>query len=188
MKNSFPTLSSERICLRQWREADRDAFAAMNADPRVMEFFRSPLTRDESDALVDGIEKHFRERNYGLWAVEVPAVAPFIGFAGLHFAQFSAPFTPCVEIGWRLAYDHWGHGYATEAARLALGYGFNTLALPEIVSFTSTANQRSRAVMERLGMRRDAADDFDRPTLPEGHPLRRHVLYRLDAESYFAKG
>jgi RimJ/RimL family protein N-acetyltransferase len=183
--NRFPTLSSGRIRLRQWREADRDPFAAMNSDPRVMEFFRSPLTRDESDTLVDHIERHFLERNYGLWAVEVTDIAPFIGFAGLHFAQFSAPFTPCVEIGWRLAYDYWGRGYATEAARLALDHGFGTLALSEIVSFTSATNHRSRAVMERLGMRRDAEDDFDRPSLPEGHPLRRHVLYRLDRASYF---
>ena len=160
----------------------------MNADPRVMEFFRSTLSQDESDALADGIEKHLREHNYGLWALEVPGVAPFIGFTGLHYAQFSAPFTPCVEIGWRLAYDYWGYGYATEAARLALAHGFGPLALAEIVSFTSETNLRSRAVMERLGMRRDPADDFDRPALPEGHPLRRHVLYRLDAGSYGAKG
>jgi RimJ/RimL family protein N-acetyltransferase len=186
--NGIPTLYGERVSLRQWRAADRDAFAAMNADPRVMEFFRATLSRVESDALVDGIEKHFRERNYGLWAVEIPGVAPFIGFTGLHFAQFSAPFTPCVEVGWRLAFEYWGHGYATEAARLALGYGFETLALPEIVSFTSATNARSRAVMERLGMRRDPKDDFDRPALPEGHPLRRHVLYRIDAGSYSAKG
>ena len=185
--NSVPTLSSGRICLRQWREADRDAFAALNSDPRVMEFFRSPLTRAESDVLVDHIQEHFRERNYGLWAVEVLDVAPFIGFTGLHFAQFSAPFTPCVEVGWRLAYDYWGHGYATEAARLALGYGFGTLTLPEIVSFTSVINHRSRAVMERLGMRRDPNDDFDRPSLPEGHPLRRHVLYRIDSRAYSAR-
>ena len=183
--NRVPTLSSERICLRQWCEADREAFAAVNSDPRVMEFFRSPLTRDESDTLVDGIERHFREGNYGLWALEVPGVAPFIGFTGLHFAQFDAHFTPCVEIGWRLAHDYWGHGYATEAARLALDHGFAALALSEIVSFTSATNHRSRAVMERLGMRRDPNDDFDRPALPEGHPLRRHVLYRLDSASYF---
>jgi ribosomal-protein-alanine N-acetyltransferase len=185
--NNLPILASGRICLRPWRETDREPFAAMNADPRVMEFFRGTLSGDESDALVDHIERHFRERNYGLWAVEVADVAPFIGFAGLHFTQFSAPFTPCVEIGWRLACDYWGHGYATEAARLALGHGFGTLALPEIVSFTSTTNHRSRAVMERLGMRRDPNDDFDRPSLPEGHPLRRHVLYRLDSGSYFGR-
>ena len=185
---SAPTLSTARLRLRRWRDADRDVFAAMNADPRVMEFFRSTLSQDESDALADGIEKHLRDRNYGLWALEVPGVAPFIGFTGLHFAQFSAPFTPCVEIGWRLAYGYWGYGYATEAARLALAHGFGALALAEIVSFTSVTNLRSRAVMERLGMRRDPADDFDRPALPEGHPLRRHVLYRLDAGSYGAKG
>jgi RimJ/RimL family protein N-acetyltransferase len=112
-------------------------------------------------------------------------VAPFIGFTGLNWARFDAFFTPAVEIGWRLAFDHWGHGYATEAARLALAHGFGPLALPEIISFTSAVNRRSRAVMERLGMRRDAKDDFDRPTLPEGHRLRPHVLYRLDRTSYF---
>ena len=186
--NSPPTLSSDRICLRPWREADREAFAAMNADPRVMEFFRSTLRRDQSDALTDGIEKHLRERNYGLWAFEVPGLAAFIGFTGLDFARFNAPFTPCVEVGWRLAYEYWGQGYATEAARLALAHGFDVLALPEIVSYTSTANRRSRAVMERLGVRRDADDDFDHPKLPEGHPLQRQVLYRLDAGSYWAKG
>lgn len=177
--STFVTLSSGRIRLRQWRDADREAFAAMNSDARVMEFFRSPLSRAESDAMVDRIEHHFSEHNFGLWAVEVPDVAPFIGFAGLAVARFSAHFTPCVELGWRLAFEHWGHGYATEAARLALDYAFATLALPEVVSFTSATNHRSRAVMERLGMRRDPADDFDYPGLPESHPLRRHVLYRL---------
>jgi RimJ/RimL family protein N-acetyltransferase len=156
----------------------------MNADPRVMEFFRGRLNRVESNAMVDHIEEHFSERGFGLWAIEVPAIAPFIGFAGLAVPRFSAHFTPCVEVGWRLAFEHWGHGYATEAARLALGYGFETLALPEVVSFTSVTNHRSRAVMERLGMRRDPADDFDHPALPEGHSLRRHVLYRVGSTSY----
>jgi RimJ/RimL family protein N-acetyltransferase len=177
------TLSGGRVCLRRWRDEDREAFAAMNSDARVMEFFPRPLTRVESDAMVDRIEKHFSEHGFGLWAVEVPGVAPFIGFAGLTWARFSAPFTPCVEAGWRLAFEHWGHGYATEAARLALGYGFGALALREVVSFTSATNQRSRTVMERLGMRRDPAEDFDYPSFPEGHPLRRHVLYRLGADS-----
>lgn len=172
-------LFSDRIRLRRWHDEDREAFATMNADAQVMEFFASRLSRVESDAMVDRIEAHFSERGFGLWAIEVPEVAPFIGFAGLSVPRFSARFMPCVEVGWRLAFEHWGHGYATEAARLALGYGFGTLALPEIVSFTSATNQRSRAVMERLGMRRDPADDFDHPALPEGHPLRRHVLYRL---------
>jgi RimJ/RimL family protein N-acetyltransferase len=157
----------------------------MNADVRVMEFFPSRLSRAESDTMVDYIEAHFSERGFGLWAIEVPDVAPFIGFTGLAVPRFSAHFTPCVEVGWRLAFAHWGHGYATEAARLALGYGFGTLALSDVVSFTSTTNHRSRAVMERLGMRRDPADDFDHPAVPEGHPLRRHVLYRLGSGSYF---
>ena len=180
------TLSGGRVRLRRWRDEDREAFAAMNADARVMEFFRSPLGRAESDAMVDRIGKHFDDHGFGLWAVEVPGVAPFVGFAGLAIARFAAPFAPCVEIGWRLAFEHWGHGYATEAARLALGHGFGALALPEIVSFTSATNGHSRAVMERLGMRRDPVDDFDHPALPESHPLRRHVLYRLGSASYRA--
>ena len=181
--SAFVTLSSVRVCLRRWREEDREAFAAMNSDARVMEFFRSPLNRVESDAMVDRIQKHFSEHDFGLWAIEVAGVTPFIGFAGLCVARFSAHFTPCVEVGWRLAFEHWGHGYATEAARLALGYGFEALALSEVVSFTSATNHRSRAVMERLGMRRDPADDFDYPSFPERHPLRAHVLYRLGSDS-----
>jgi RimJ/RimL family protein N-acetyltransferase len=181
--SDFPTLSSGRIYLRQWRDEDRDAFAAMNSDVRVMEFFRSPLSRVESDAMVEGIARHFRERGFGLWAVEVPGVAAFVGFAGLAVPSFTAHFTPCVEVGWRLAFEYRGRGYATEAAQLALGHAFGTLALSEVVSFTSAGNHRSRAVMERLGMRRDPADDFDYPVLPEGHPLRPHVLYRLRSDS-----
>ena len=181
----FVTLSSGRVCLRRWRDEDREAFAAMNSDARVMEFFRGRLSRVESDAMVDRIQKHFSEHDFGLWAIELPGVAPFIGFAGFDVARFSAPFTPCVEVGWRLAFEHWGHGYATEAARLALGFGFGTLALSDVVSFTSATNHRSRAVMERLGMRRDPVEDFDYPSFPEGHPLRRHVLYRLGSGSYF---
>jgi RimJ/RimL family protein N-acetyltransferase len=177
--SALVTLSSGRIRLRQWRDDDRETFAAMNSDARVMEFFPSLLTRDQSDAMVHYLRKYIDQNGFGLWAVEVPGVAPFIGFTGLNAPRFDAHFTPCVEIGWRLAFDYWGRGYATEAARLALGHGFGTLALAEVVSFTSVANQRSRAVMERLGMRRDPADDFDHPALPEAHPLRRHVLYRL---------
>ena len=134
--------------------------------------------------MVDYIEAHFDERNFGLWAIEVPDVAPFIGFAGLAVPRFSAHFTPCVEVGWRLAFEHWGQGYATEAARLALDYGFGTVALSEIVAFTTETNHRSRAVMKRLGMRHDPAEDFDHPAIAEGHPIRRHVLYRLESASY----
>jgi RimJ/RimL family protein N-acetyltransferase len=181
-------MSGSRVLLRPWREEDRDAFAALNADPRVMEFFHHPLSRAESDVMAGHLVAHFDKRGFGLWAVEVPGVAPFIGFTGIAVPAFGAHFTPCMEIGWRLAFAHWGQGYATEAARLALGYGFGTLALSEIVSFTSTANRRSRAVMERLGMQRDPVDDFDHPGLPEGHPLRRHVLYRLRADACFSPG
>lgn len=183
--SAFVTLSSDRVCLRPWRDEDREAFAAMNSDARVMEFFRSPLSRVQSNAMVDRIQKHFSEHGFGLWAIEVPGVASFIGFAGLDVVRFSAHFTPCVEVGWRLAFEHWGLGYATEAARLALGHAFETLALSEVVSFTSATNHRSRAVMERLGMRRDPTEDFDYPSFPDGHPLRRHVLYRLGSASYF---
>ena len=179
------TLSGGRVCLRPWCDQDRAPFAVMNADARVMEFFRSGLSRAESDAMVDHIQAHFNKHGFGLWAIAVPGVAPFTGFAGLSVPTFSAHFTPCVEVGWRLASDYWGQGYATEAARLALGYGFGALALSEVVSFTTATNYRSRAVMERLRMRRDPVDDFDYPALPEGHPLRRHVLYRLGSVSYF---
>jgi RimJ/RimL family protein N-acetyltransferase len=176
-------LSGGRVCLRPWREEDRDAFAVMNADARVMAFFRGCLSRAESDTMVDHIQKHFDRHGFGLWAIELPGVAPFIGFTGLSVPGFSAHFTPCVEVGWRLAFEHWGHGYATEAARVALGYAFGTLALSDVVSFTSVGNHRSRSVMERLGMRHDPADDFDHPSFSEGHPLRRHVLYRLSSGS-----
>ena len=172
-------LPGARVVLRPWRDQDRAAFAAMNADERVMEFFPRRLSRADSDALADTIQAHFATHGFGLWAVEVPGIAPFIGFAGLAVPRFTAAFTPCVEIGWRLAVDHWSKGYATEAARLALGYGFEALGLAEIVSFTAATNLRSRAVMERLGMQRNPMDDFDHPAMHEGHPLRRHVLYRL---------
>ncbi len=173
-----PSLRTPRLCLRQWRDEDRAPFAAMNADPVVMEFFPDTLSHAESDAAVDRIREHIDRHGYGLWAVEVPGVADFIGFVGLAVPRFESHFTPCVEIGWRLAREHWGRGYATEAAHAALEFGFLDLALNEIVSFTATTNRRSQAVMERIGMTRSPDDDFDHPSLPEGHPLRRHVLYR----------
>jgi RimJ/RimL family protein N-acetyltransferase len=173
-----PTLQTPRLRLRPWRDADLAPIAEMNADPRVMEFFPKLLDRAESDLLVTRIRDHFARHGFGLWAVEVPGVADFIGFVGLAIPRFEAHFTPCVEIGWRLAREHWGRGYATEAARAALAFGFRDLALQEIVSFTTAANVRSRAVMERIGMTWSPEDDFDHPALPEGHPLRRHVLYR----------
>lgn len=176
----YPELTTARLRLRAWRDADLPAFATLNADPRVTEFMPGPLDRAESDAMVARIRAHWAERGFGLWAVEVPGVDSFVGYVGLSVPRFElATVTPCVEIGWRLAAAHWGRGYATEAARAALDHGFGALGLTEIVSFTVPANRRSRAVMERLGMVRNPAEDFDHPLLPEGHPLRRHVLYRL---------
>lgn len=171
-------LRTDRLLLRPWREADLAPFAAINADPEVMAHFPAPLDRAASDATVARIRAHFDRHGFGLWAVEVPGAAAFIGFVGLSTAAFEARFTPCVEVGWRLARDHWGRGYATEAARASLRFGFERLGLDEVVSFTAEANARSRAVMERIGMTRSPGDDFDHPSLPEGHRLRRHVLYR----------
>jgi RimJ/RimL family protein N-acetyltransferase len=158
---------------------DREPFAALNADPRVMEHFPAPLSHEESDTLAARIESHFEQHGFGLWAVEIVDVAPFAGFIGLSVPRFEAHFTPCIEIGWRLAKEFWGSGYATEGARAVLAFGFEQLRLPAIVSFTVLGNLRSRRVMERLGMTRNPADDFNHPALPEGHPLQRHVLYRL---------
>jgi len=174
-----PILVTDRLVLRRWQPEDRDPFAALNADAETMRYFPTPLTRAASDELADRIEEGFAARGYGLWAVEVPGQVPFAGFVGLSPATFDAPFTPTVEIGWRLARSCWGRGYATEAARAGLEFGFDDLGLTEIVSFTTFGNQRSRAVMARLGMVRDPDGDFDHPALPVGHPLRRHVLYRL---------
>ena len=171
-------LTTDRLVLRRWRDEDREPFAALNADPVVREHFPSTQTRDESDASVDHFERHFDAHGFGLWAVEVKDGAPFIGFGGLSVVPFDAHFTPAVEIGWRLAREHWGRGYASEGARAALAYAFGDLALGEVVSFTAVANRRSRAVMERIGMTHDPADDFDHPRLAADSPILRHVLYR----------
>ncbi len=151
----------------------------MNADPRVMEHFPALLSREESDGRVARIEAHFAEHGFGLWAVEIPGEAPLAGFIGLGITRFEAHFTPCVEIGWRLAAEYWGRGFATEGAQAALDFGFESLHLQEIVSFTVPANVRSRRVMEKIGMTHDTHGDFDHPSLPAGHPLSRHVLYRI---------
>ena len=170
-----------RLLLRRWREHDRQGFAAMNADPLVMEHFPDRLTRAESDALIAKIEAGFERHGFGLWALEVRASGELIGFCGLSVPSFDAHFTPAVEVGWRLARSAWGHGYATEAGLAAVTFGFQDAGLDEIVSFTSAANVRSRAVMERIGMTHDPADDFEHPALPVAHPLRLHVLYRISA-------
>ena len=176
---SPPTLRTERLLIRAWRDDDLEAAAAMNADPRVMEFFPSVVTPEETAAQIAGTRARLAETGYGFLPVEVVGGAAFVGMVGLGVPRFEAHFTPAVEIGWRLAANHWGRGYATEAARAVLAYGFEELALPEIVSFTTVANVRSRRVMEKLGMRHAAEDDFLHPSLPDGHPLKPHVLYRL---------
>ena len=184
---TIPRLATDRLLLREWLPEDREPFARLNGDPRVMEFLsRGTLDRAGSDEMIDRIEARWRTDGHGQWAVERRADATFIGFVGLAAPTFEAPFTPCVEIGWRLAAEAWGHGYATEAARAALRFGFDDVGLDEIVSFTVPANVRSRAVMERLGMTRDPADDFDLPSLADGHELRRHVLYRLGRAAWQA--
>jgi RimJ/RimL family protein N-acetyltransferase len=177
-------LRSERLRLRRFRPDDLAPFAALNADPEVMRYLPGTLTRDESDALAARIEAHFHEHGFGLFAVERLDDARFAGFVGLSVPRFAAHFTPCVEVGWRLARDQQGHGFATEAARVALAFGFERLGLDEIVSFTVPANRPSQHVMEKIGLVRDPADDFDHPVLPEGHALRRHVLYRLRADAW----
>lgn len=174
-----PEVRTARLVLRRWRDADLPPFAALNADPRVVEHLPGPLSRAESDRLAARADAHFDAHGFGPWAVEIPGEAAFAGFVGLFVPEFAAPFTPCVEIGWRLAAPHWGRGYATEGARAALDFGFAALGLAEIVAFTVPANVRSRRVMAKLGMTHDPADDFEHPALPAGHPLRPHVLYRL---------
>lgn len=174
---------TERLRLRQWRPADREPFARLNADARVMEFFPAPLDRAASDALADRLESQIAERGWGFWAVDVLGGADFIGFVGLHVPVPDIPCSPCVDVGWRLASGHWGQGYATEAARGALRVGFELLGLLEIVAFTALQNRRSRAVMERLHMR-ETGETFEHPKVPVGNPLRAHCLYRLSRERW----
>jgi RimJ/RimL family protein N-acetyltransferase len=176
-------IERERLRLRQWIESDREPFARLNADPRVMEFLPSILDRAASDAMVDRLQTLIIDRGWGLWAVESKQDKQFIGYVGLHVPTADLPFSPCVEIGWRLAFEYWGKGYATEAAQAILKIGFEQLDLPEIVSFTTLNNHRSSAVMERLGMIREA-ETFEHPSLTVGHPLREHCLYRLSREKW----
>ena len=171
-------IRTPRLLLRQWRDQDREPFAALNADPEVMRYFPSTQTREASDRSIDNCKQGLQERGWGLWAAELLESRDFIGFIGLSIPRHQLPFMPCVEVGYRLAKAFWGCGYATEGARAALDFGFSRLALAEIVSFTALINQPSRAVMERLGMI-NSGEDFDHPAIAEGSPIRRHCLYRL---------
>jgi 3-dehydroquinate dehydratase/shikimate dehydrogenase len=178
------SIRTDRLILRQWKKGDLEPFASINADPRVREYFPGLQTREESDHSVSLVSGHIEKYGWGFWAASLVETGEFIGFIGLEDVYFQANFVPAVEIGWRLAYKHWGKGYATEGALACLRYGFKTLKLDEIVSFTAVENTRSRRVMEKIGMHHDSKDDFDHPKLPEGHPLRRHVLYRLDRDEW----
>jgi ribosomal-protein-alanine N-acetyltransferase len=180
-------LATERLFLRQWREADRAPFAAMNADPAVMEFMPSRLTREQSDALVDRFSAMLEAEGMTFYAVQERVSGDFVGAVGL-FPVGQLPFAPAVEIGWRLGVESWGKGYASEAARAALAHGFDSLGLDEIVAYTAARNLRSQRVMERIGMTRDVAGDFDHPALPEGSVLRPHVLYRLRRDDWRRAG
>ncbi len=173
----LPILRTKRLILRPWRETDLAAFAKINADPKVMEFYAQLLSREESDALVRKLQKEITEHGYGFWAVEAPGVADFIGYVGLNYWNLEMEFAPCVDIGWRFGSFHWGKGYAQESAREVLRYGFESLELSEIVSMATVGNTRSRRLIERLGMYH--AENFEHPKLAKGHPLSRRVLYRL---------
>ena len=181
---SAPELRTDRLLLRRWRDSDREPFARLNGDPVVMEHFPATLDDTQSNVMVELLDTGLQERDYGLWATEVVDSGEFIGFVGLAAPAFTAHFTPCIEIGWRLDRPYWGNGYASEAAREVLRYAFEDLGLEEVVSFTSLTNLPSLAVMERIGLRRDPADDFDHPNLDPGHRLTRHLLTRLTAEQW----
>lgn len=174
-------IETERLILRGWREADFAPFAALNADPEVMRHFPATMAREDSDALAMRIGQHIDEHGWGLWAIERRDDGAFLGFTGLAHPRAPHPMEGQVEVGWRMARHAWGHGYASEAARAALAFGFGTLGLAEIVSFTATENARSQAVMRRIGMVRDPARDFDHPSLPRGHRLERHVVYAISS-------
>jgi len=179
-------LRTERLLLRGWTADDRAPYAALNADPQVREFFPERLTRAQSDAQIAVFQEHFAQHGFGMWALELRASAELIGFTGMDLATYEAHFAPAVEIGWRLSRAAWGHGYATEAALATLAFGFEQLELNEIVACTTPSNRRSRAVMERIGMTHDPREDFDHPEVAAGHPLCRHVLYRLGADDWRA--
>ncbi len=184
--NQSPPLiefDTKRLHVRQWREADFVPFATLNGDPKVMEYFPKLLNRTESDEVATRIQTTIAERGWGFWAVALKTTNTFIGFVGLHIPTIELPCSPCVEIGWRLATAHWGQGYAPEAANAALGIGFETLGLDEIVSFTALQNHRSQRVMEKLGMQKDTAT-FEHPNVPMGNALREHCLYRLSREQW----
>jgi RimJ/RimL family protein N-acetyltransferase len=187
-RNMTHTLTTLRLVLRDWRDSDLDAYAALNADPDVRKHFGSALTPAQSDEEASRIRAHFAARDYGYFAVEVPGIADFIGFVGLMHGRYDIPGFGLnwIDLGWRLARPHWGRGYAGEAAQAVTDFAFRELKLPELTAHTVPGNKRSRRVMERLGMTHDARDDFDHPHIADGHPLKPHLLYRLNPEQHYA--
>lgn len=177
-------IKTNRLILRQWIEADFEPFAALNADPRVREFFSCMLSREESDESIKVLSGHISKYGWGLWAASLLENDEFIGFIGLQNVPFNAHFTPAVEIGWRLAHKHWGKGFATEGAKAALKFGFESIELNKIVSFTTVNNLRSRHVMAKIGMHHDQKDDFDHPNISSENPMKKHVLYQLHREEW----
>lgn len=179
-------LETERLILRRWQDADLEPFSAITANREVRRYYPSTLTQDETKSLIERIESHFEKEGFGLWALELKSTGQLIGYTGLQKPNIEAHFMPCIEIGWQLCRKHWGKGYAPEAARKVLEDGFVRLALEEIVSFTAAVNQKSIRVMEKLGMQRNPADDYEHPMLPTEHPLKPHVLYRLPKTVWLA--
>ena len=178
------TIRTKRLILRPWQEDDLKPFATLNADPRVREFFTSTMSQEESNCAAHLMMKFMQERGWGFWAVELPNMAKFIGMIGLNIVDIPVLFTSSIEIGWRLAVDHWGRGYATEGALASLQYGFQTLKLKEIVAYTALINQRSQRVMEKIGMHRSPADDFDFPNVSADCKVRQQVLYRIKHDEW----
>ncbi|MGO4571973.1 GNAT family N-acetyltransferase [Microvirga sp. 2TAF3] len=179
-------IRTERLILRRWRDTDRPGYARLNADSHVMRFFHKMRTREESDTEAQWLDDRFALDGFGPWAVEAPGIADFIGFVGIWRIVRELPFTPAVEIGWRLDQPYWGKGYAVEAAKSSLKDVFSRTDLAEIVAYTAVQNEPSRRVMEKLGMVYDPADDFPHPAVPEDHPLRMSVLYRLSRHAFLA--
>jgi RimJ/RimL family protein N-acetyltransferase len=181
---SNAVIETDRIIMRNWQDGDLEQLFEINQDPRVMEYFPKLQDREYTNNIIERSKRLYGEKGYGFFACELKSTGEFIGFVGLWDTHFDAHFTPAVEIGWRLAYKHWGQGYATEAAKAVLDYAFNKLNLPEIVSLAAVGNRRSRNVMEKIGMIEDPEGEFEHPLLAEGHPLRRHALYRINKDQY----
>lgn len=181
---TIPILETQRLKLRGWQQTDLAPLARINADPRVMAFApNGTLSFEQTQASIERFNNHFKEHAFGIWAVELKEQGELIGRVGITVPTWQAPFTPCIEIGWRLAYEHWGKGYATEAADAVLRYAFNVLNIKEIVAFTVPTNNASQKVMEKLGMQRDINGDFNYPLVPKNHPLAHHILYRITKQS-----